>query len=495
MPSGALTGITAVVLAAGTGSRFGGRKLLAPLGGRPILQHVLDALADAGLVEIVVVLGDDSSAIETAIDWRSERRVVNPEPAAGLAGSLHIGMDAVDPGAAAALIVLGDQPLLSAATIRSLIAALPSSDPDVPLGPEGTGAPSILVPRYASDRGRNPVLVSRAALGLISEVAGDRGLGPVIAAHPELVLELPVDGANPDVDTRADLAAVVEARWAERVRANRTQVDRLREVPDGRDFYAPVTSLFRADPHRTDENVLDALREIARPDDTWIDIGAGAGRYALPLALATKRVIAVDPSGGMLQALRDGMSEFAITNIDIVEGRWPAVAAELHRARPPASRGAPDRSPIADVALIAHVGYDVEAIGPFVDEMEAAAGRACVAVLMERQPASLADPCWPPVHGEGRIALPALPEFLGLLEARGRQPVVRRMDREARRFATRDELVGFLRRQLWIADDGPKSARFEATVDELLDIAADGTVSLRGVPPMAIGVVSWSPPG
>ena len=52
----------------------------------------------------------------------------------------------------------------------------------------------------------------------------------------------------------------------------------------------------------------------------------------------------------------------------------------------------------ADVALIAHVGYDIEAIGPFVAAMEAAARRLCVAVLMERQPSSIADVCWPPVY-------------------------------------------------------------------------------------------------
>ncbi len=57
-----------------------------------------------------------------------------------------------------------------------------------------------------------------------------------------------VAGDNPDVDTRADLVAMLEAAWAARVRANREQVDRVREVPDGADFYAPVTGLFRADP-------------------------------------------------------------------------------------------------------------------------------------------------------------------------------------------------------------------------------------------------------
>jgi ubiquinone/menaquinone biosynthesis C-methylase UbiE len=148
--------------------------------------------------------------------------------------------------------------------------------------------------------------------------------------------------------------------WGERVRANREQVDRFREVPDGADFYGPVSSLFRADPARSDDPVLARLLALARPADRWLDIGAGAGRYALPLAQAVREVVALDPSPSMLGALREGMAEHGVSNIRVVEGRWPQAADEI---------GA------GDVALIAHVGYDVEAIGPFLDAMEAAAAR------------------------------------------------------------------------------------------------------------------------
>ena len=113
--------VVAVVLAAGAGSRFGGGKLLAPLAGRPVLQLVLDALADADLSDVIVVLGDDAPSIEAAIEWRTERRVVNPDPGRGLSSSLHIGVKAVaaDAGAHAALILLGDQPLVPLEAIRA----------------------------------------------------------------------------------------------------------------------------------------------------------------------------------------------------------------------------------------------------------------------------------------------------------------------------------------------------------------------------------------
>ena len=78
----------------GAGSRFGGGKLLAPLEGRPVLQHVLDTLAVAGLEVVVIVLGEDAGAMERALQWRTERRVRNPDPLRGLASSLQVGLAA-----------------------------------------------------------------------------------------------------------------------------------------------------------------------------------------------------------------------------------------------------------------------------------------------------------------------------------------------------------------------------------------------------------------
>ena len=463
---------TAVVLAAGSATRFGSVKLLAPLNGRPVLQHVLDALAAAGVSDVVVVLGRDAGALEGAIEWRAERRITNTDPDRGLSCSVAIGLAAVPEGAAAALIVLGDQPAVTAATIRTLLDQPPDSDRPV------------VVARYADDSARNPVLLGRAAFPLVAEATGDRGLGPVLAAHPDLIREVTVDGSNPDLDSPADLAAAVEASWAVRVRANREQVDRVREVPDGQDFYAPVRSLFRADPTRTDDPILQALLGLVHSGDTWLDVGAGAGRFALPLARALDEsggdVIALDVSPSMLEALREIAEDNAIENVQTVEARWPD---------DPAARGLE-----ADVALIAHVGYDVKEIGPFLDALEAASRRSCVAVLMERVPASAADPFWPPVHGEARVPLPALHDAVELLEARGRRPSVTRVAIEPRRFESRDALAGFARRQLWIDPTGPKEARFQAALDELTEQDKDGW-TIRGRSASDVGIVTWRPPG
>jgi hypothetical protein len=191
-------------------------------------------------------------------------------------------------------------------------------------------------------------------------------------------------------------------------------------------------------------------------------------------------VIALDASPSMLEGLNEIAEDYAIENIRTIEARWPLENGTA-------------RGLAADVALIAHVGYDVEAIGPFLDAFEAAADRLCVAVLMERVPASAADPFWPPVHGLERVSLPALPDALELLEARGRRPSVTRLTLESRRFESRDVLAGFVRRQLWIDPDGEKEQRFQAALDDLA-VEEDGGWTIRSRGETTVGVVTWAPP-
>jgi molybdenum cofactor cytidylyltransferase len=461
-----------VILAAGRATRFGSPKMLAELDHKPLVRHVLDAALAAGLDPIVVVGGPDGAL--DGLDLGPARMIVNPSPEQGLSTSVRLGLAALDddPDVAAAVVLLGDQPRVQASTIRILLA---SATVDAPLA----------APAYSDDAAPNPVVARRAAWRLADELVGDRGFAPILARHPELVRRVPIEGSNPDVDTPADLAGLAtdpERAWAERVRANREQVERVREVPDGADFYDPVRSLFAADPRRTDDAVLDALVRLTQPDDVWLDVGAGAGRYALPLALRVARVDALDPSPGMLDGLRSAMAQHGIENVRPILARWPPA---------PGSTAA---GLTADVVLIAHVGYDVESIHPFIAALEQAARRLVVAVLMERQPASLADPFWPPVHGEPRVGLAALPEFLELLGSRGIQPRVERFPRDARAFSSPDELLAFLRRQTWVQPDGDRDRRLQQELDARLIAYADGTVGLpdeRG----DIGLVTWRPPG
>lgn len=271
----------------------------------------------------------------------------------------------------------------------------------------------------------------------------------------------------------------LESAWAQRVRENRDQAERFRETQTP-DFYAPVSSLFVADPRRTDEPALAALLATATDEQVWLDIGAGAGRYALPLALVVREVIVVEPSAGMRGALRTGMGEHGISNVRVVAGAWPESLERLGDL------------PAADVSMIAHVGYDIEAIGPFLDAMEAATRDHCIAVLTDRSPASVADPFWPLVHGEDRVPLPALPDLLEVLHSRGRKTEVLRVERPPRTFDSVPALTAFLRRQLFIAEGGEKDLHFRAILPDRI-VNRDGGWTLLDPPHGAIGIVTWAP--
>ncbi len=186
--------VVGLVLAAGAARRFGSDKLAASLEGRPLLDHVLDALRAVPLDEIVVVTRRERS-IPVAGDLRV---VVNKAPEEGLSSSLRLGLAAIAALEGvlvdAVVIALGDQPRIDPMVVRRLLEAARTSDRPV------------IVPTYKGDDSPNPVLLVRAAFALVDQASGDRGLGPVLLSQPELVLVVPVEGTNPDVDTPTDLA-------------------------------------------------------------------------------------------------------------------------------------------------------------------------------------------------------------------------------------------------------------------------------------------------
>ena len=186
--------IAAVVLAAGAGQRFGGGKLLAEVGGRPLIHHVLLNLADAPVDETVVVVGAEAARVREACEPFDVRVVENPDWAAGQSTSVMVGILACGSGARAAVVLLGDQPFVGEAAVDKLVDAF-------------EGGARIAVATYGGRR-RNPVLFAREVWPvLVEELSGDEGARSVLRRHPEIVVEVACDGvAEPtDVDTREDL--------------------------------------------------------------------------------------------------------------------------------------------------------------------------------------------------------------------------------------------------------------------------------------------------
>ena len=172
---------------------MGRTKQLLPIGGRPMLQHVVDTAAGAGLDEIVVVLGHDADAVRASVELPAEARVVvNPEFATGQASSLRAGLAAASPDSEAAVVLLGDQPGVAVPAVRAVVEAFLR-----------TGA-RVVRARYGGTGG-HPVLLARKTWGELGTLEGDVGARELIARHPEWVTDADVGGdPPPDVDTDAD---------------------------------------------------------------------------------------------------------------------------------------------------------------------------------------------------------------------------------------------------------------------------------------------------
>jgi molybdenum cofactor cytidylyltransferase len=186
--------ISGVILAAGTGSRFGGTKQLIHLGGKPLVQHVIDASVAAGLDEIVVVLGHDAERVREGIRLpRNARTVDNRDYDGGLATSLATGLRAAARDSEAAVVLLADQPGVTAATIGSLVQAFV--------------AHRRPIVRAVFRDGPGPALLSREVWDEAMRLSGDAGARTLIASHPGWVQEIEIESdAPPDVDTREDAA-------------------------------------------------------------------------------------------------------------------------------------------------------------------------------------------------------------------------------------------------------------------------------------------------
>jgi SAM-dependent methyltransferase len=257
--------------------------------------------------------------------------------------------------------------------------------------------------------------------------------------------------------------------WREQVEAEYEQVERLREWQEA-DYYAPIAHHFADDPRRTDDPLLTALLAMSNADATWLDIGAGGGRNALPLALHSKQVIAVDPSEGMLGVLRGGMVEHGIDNIEVHQLRWPEGSDELR----------------ADFSLASHVGYDIRDINGFLDAMERVTRERCCVVLMDRAPSGGFTRLWEQIHGEYRHQLPGAREFLHVLLARGAMPEVSLTARQMR-MLDEDHILESARRRLWLSEDSEKDQHLQRLLAEM----PAGTDDFQL--PTSIALMTWEP--
>jgi len=178
-----------VILAAGASRRYGSPKQLVVVDGRTLLEHAIDAAIVAGLAPVVAVvpvwLSRPASLDDAALRW-----IRNPFPERGMSLSLRLAFEAFSEEVEAAVILLGDQPRMPAASIEAVLAArgrrpLVASESD-----------GILAP---------PVLIERSHFSLVDGLTGDVGLRQLLRRHPDLVAHVAVAAHPPDLDTPDDL--------------------------------------------------------------------------------------------------------------------------------------------------------------------------------------------------------------------------------------------------------------------------------------------------
>lgn len=160
-----------------------------------------------------------------------------------------------------------------------------------------------------------------------------------------------------------------------------------------------------ADPRRTGDQTLDRLLRAVGPDSTVLDVGGGAGRYALPMALHGHHVTVVEPLPAMTALLRQGAADAGITNISVVERNWEDAQVEP-----------------ADVVVCAHVVYGVTEIESFLTKLNASVASRVLILMDMVSPLTRFAPLWAKVHEEERINPPGLPELMNILWEMGFTP-------------------------------------------------------------------------
>lgn len=175
---------------------MGSTKVLLPWHGRSLIRHLAEVALASGLAEVIVVVGHQADEVTAALGKLPVQVVHNPAYADGQSTSLHAGLAAVPEHAAAVMVLLADQPLLTTDVIDALLTTF-----------RETAAP--IVAACASGRRGNPVLFARELFPELATIGGDEGARSVIVAHRDRLRCVEVDSAVfADVDTPEEYAAL-----------------------------------------------------------------------------------------------------------------------------------------------------------------------------------------------------------------------------------------------------------------------------------------------
>ena len=179
--------VSIVVLAAGSSSRFGSPKQLAPYHGVPLLRHVVDAALASEAHSTFVVLGANAEKIKPIVERLKIRQVLNPDWSEGIASSIRAGITAIPQDCDAALFLLVDQPKISTGLINEIIHTFETTQTRM-VASEYGGAIGV------------PALFSRACFPMLLALRGDRGARQILESDAANVKRVAFPDGVFDID-------------------------------------------------------------------------------------------------------------------------------------------------------------------------------------------------------------------------------------------------------------------------------------------------------
>lgn len=191
------TFVTGLVLGAGGSARLGRPKQLLPYGDRTLLDHTLATARACDFDQLVVPIGGAAAEVREQVDLAGAEVVVNHAYGSGCSSSIAAALGAVDPRCEVLVLMLGDQPGVTPATVEALL--------------EGRADAPLAVCRYDDGRG-HPLAFDRSVFGQLLKLHGDKGVWRLLDERAADVAEVRIPGAIPlDVDTPEDYQAVLAA--------------------------------------------------------------------------------------------------------------------------------------------------------------------------------------------------------------------------------------------------------------------------------------------
>ena len=189
--------VTGLVLGAGGSSRLGAPKQLLPYGGGTLLGHVVGVARGCGFDQLVVAIGGAAEEVRASVELAGADVVENDAYGAGCSSSIAAALASVDPRCDVVVLMLGDQPGVTAATVAALL--------------DGRGGAPLAICRYDDGRG-HPIAFARNTFGELAALHGDKGVWRLLDERASEVEEVAVAGPVPlDVDTPEDYRAVLGA--------------------------------------------------------------------------------------------------------------------------------------------------------------------------------------------------------------------------------------------------------------------------------------------